>query len=168
MKSKSQLNSQADIPKFLQGLAAAYPGGVDGAAFVLEFGITFQSRARQVNIPLNLAKNCFNNAQQITKARPDLIYIEGYARANAKAVPTEHAWVSDVFGRIYDPTWGRGYEYFGVPFSTEFADAFFTKYQCRSLIELPFVINLQGAPPPQFLHPDATGLFWPVIKNVHF
>jgi len=46
---------------------------------------------------------CFWNALQIARRRPKLYrYCEGFA---VSIIPTEHAWLVDDAGTVYDPTW---------------------------------------------------------------
>jgi hypothetical protein len=65
---------------------------------------------------------CYANAlQAATKQR--YVYVEGYAIASlGSGTPQLHAWLTDPANPTvaYDPTWGHGVEYFGIPFRLDY------------------------------------------------
>lgn len=59
-------------------------------------------------------KHCFHACQIVSLFSPSYQYYEGYARNPAVPMNIEHAWlVKD--GKVLDPTWPDGTEYFGIP-----------------------------------------------------
>ncbi len=45
------------------------------------------------------------------------IYCEGFADS---IVPVLHAWCIDELGNVIDPTWRKGNDYHGIPYTTEY------------------------------------------------
>lgn len=92
----------------------------DGAEdFVLKEGVRFTERDFDVQqLP---KRQCFDNCFRLAVRNEGLYYCEGWAMG---VIPIHHAWLCDIDGRIYDPTWwgDRVSEdsYIGVPFSLEF------------------------------------------------
>lgn len=61
-------------------------------------------------------KGCYRNAWIAAMDDPSLTYVEGFA---ASIIPTQHAWVIDAYGVVYDNTWSTpGSEYLGIPIPT--------------------------------------------------
>jgi hypothetical protein len=85
--------------------------------FVLANGRLFTYKPLPKKIKRGEMKLCYMNAYHLVMAKPELIYVEGFA---AGIIPTAHAWCVDRKGRVYDPTWQDGQEYFGVPFDPIF------------------------------------------------
>lgn len=63
-------------------------------------------------------KECFRNAGWLSRTTR-LHYVEGYAVRGRLMLPLAHAWCVDDDGRVYDPTWPDGTDYFGVVFERE-------------------------------------------------
>lgn len=63
-------------------------------------------------------KMCFRNCAEAALENPDLLYVEGYARADIPLpFPIAHAWLLTPDELVVDPTWERGLEYFGITFT---------------------------------------------------
>lgn len=62
---------------------------------------------------------CYRNSSR-TAFIEGLVYCEGFAVPAGLGIPLEHAWVCDLQGRVIDPTWPDGSDYFGVPFTEDF------------------------------------------------
>ena len=65
---------------------------------------------------------CFWNAYVLTCLRPELIYVEGFARfsiGKKQSHIVHHAWAADLDGNVFDPTL-KGTEYFGIAFNPEY------------------------------------------------
>lgn len=63
--------------------------------------------------------HCYSNSSR-TAFLDGLAYCEGYAVPSGIGIPLEHAWVCDARGRVIDPTWPDGSDYFGVAFTEDF------------------------------------------------
>ena len=70
--------------------------------------------------------DCYRNSLHAA-LRTGMTYCEGYAVAGRVGIPLEHAWLCDAQGRVVDPTWPDGADYFGVPFNEEFHADFVTE-----------------------------------------
>jgi hypothetical protein len=91
------------------------------ADIVLKFGRPFARRPLPKGRWRRGLGLCYANALQAAKTRR-YVYVEGYATGLAGGIPQHHAWVTDPrdFSVAYDPTWGRGAEYFGIPFRLDY------------------------------------------------
>jgi hypothetical protein len=85
--------------------------------FILKNGLLF---AESVKVKKGRMKECFRNAYLLADSNDKMIYVEGYAVSNACILPLYHAWCVDSTGKVYDPTWKDGLEYYGVPFDLNF------------------------------------------------
>jgi len=63
-------------------------------------------------------KNCFKNAFELA-LETGWTYCEGYAFS--VVLPLAHAWVLDEQGRVIDPTWREGKDYYGVEIPLQYA-----------------------------------------------
>ena len=91
--------------------------------FVLTYGREFPFAVLPAGVRKRRLGRCFSNAWQLVESNPGkYIYVEGFALS---IIPMEHAWCIDRQGNIIDPTWhdGRGSQYFGVPFKSDFVRA---------------------------------------------
>ena len=87
-------------------------------------------------------KQCFRNTLHLCLADPTLTYVEGYAIG---LIPLHHAWAADPEGRIIETTWrDAGTDYFGIPFTTEYAS--------RAALEVGHYGLLDGC--PRVMHDD--------------
>jgi hypothetical protein len=68
-----------------------------------------------------IRKQCFTNAFFMMMREPErYVYCEGYALGCV--IPVHHGWVWDNYTKnIVDPTWDKGFGYFGIPFVKEYA-----------------------------------------------
>jgi hypothetical protein len=87
--------------------------------FVLTHGRFYKGR-RDVTVPRAYSRQheCFSNCIQLSRTRPDLTYVEGFA---VRVINFHHAWLVDKDGNVIDPAlqvqdYGLGSLYFGVPF----------------------------------------------------
>lgn len=109
----------------LEGLAPDLPEGDfreylvstavtdSGSDFFLEHGRYWRPGEIPDWLEQGTPQYCFDNAQSLALARPELTYVEGYATF-AWVVP--HGWCIDQQGRVVDPTCDdpSGIEYFGI------------------------------------------------------
>ena len=117
---KSSLTARADtIQHFVQDMAPHW--WVYG--FVAKHGRLFgPRRPLRKKSAANQPQMCFWNAYVLTSLRPELIYVEGFARfaiGGNQSHIVHHAWAVDSGGRVLDPTL-KGTEYFGIPFKAEY------------------------------------------------
>ena len=64
-----------------------------------------------------IIKQCYHNCLKALIKHPDkLIYCEGFALG---IIPVMHAWLL-YEGKVIDPTWENGQEYFGIAFKTAY------------------------------------------------
>lgn len=76
---------------------------------------------------------CYRNAWMLAQLK-DLHYCEGYAVSGMLKLPLEHAWCVDDEGKVYDPTWLSGSDYFGVAFEDEVVSVVQVKAQHYGLL----------------------------------
>jgi hypothetical protein len=89
--------------------------------FILKNAILFERGDRPEGIDQGEMKMCFKNASELALWNPRYIYCEGYAMPGTIPLPMHHGWCIDTeTGLVVDPTWEDGFNYFGVPFKTEF------------------------------------------------
>lgn len=62
---------------------------------------------------------CYHNSYK-AMAETQMRYCEGYAMTSGLMMPMAHGWLVDTDGRVVDPTWKDGCDYFGVVFDTFF------------------------------------------------
>lgn len=80
-----------------------------------EFGKQWPHRRTKLTGKMEMGQ-CYRNAFQLASTDPEnLTYCEGFAMV-PDLIPLEHAWVVDKKGRVIDPTWSDGSDYFGVAF----------------------------------------------------
>lgn len=81
---------------------------------------------------------CYGNALWAAR-RKRYIYVEGYAISEGgSGLAQHHAWVTDPANPsvAYDPTWGQGVEYFGIPFRLEYVLTMFEKAGHPGLLDI--------------------------------
>ena len=100
--------------------------------FVLKNGKSYKFKKLPKKYRRGRGKECFMNATQLSQSHSELTYTEGYA---FNMIPTMHAWVVDKEGNAYDPTWEKGFEYFGVEFSGQYLSKTLLKKGTYGLIE---------------------------------
>jgi hypothetical protein len=67
-----------------------------------------------------LPRQCYLNASRLALRSSRFTYVEGCAIGCSLGIPVEHAWCIDAEGRVVDPTWKDGHDYFGVAFRTTY------------------------------------------------
>ena len=65
-------------------------------------------------------QQCDANAYALAQPETAYRYCEGQATTSNLDFPLDHAWVIDRDGKVIDPTWADGAQYFGVAFSPLF------------------------------------------------
>ena len=78
-----------------------------------------QYLVRLLTSPLYTPKHCFYNGQMIALNGGGFAYYEGYAQNSKWEINFEHGWLVKN-GKVFDPTWKDGTEYFGLKIPTEF------------------------------------------------
>jgi hypothetical protein len=95
--------------------------GINGygslATFVLEHGREFTPQPLPTIYKRGQKRQCYRNAALLAIDEVDLIYCEGFAMG---VIPVNHAWCCDSEGKVVDPTWPDGGEYFGIPIKKEY------------------------------------------------
>lgn len=86
---------------------------------------------------------CFRNSYLCLQ--PGQTYCEGYAAPKGTGFPLEHAWILDVDGRVIDPTWETGTDYFGVPFNEMFLTTVMLKTGYHSVLGNLFRLRMTPA-----------------------
>lgn len=79
-----------------------------------EFGISGEKIKR------GKKKACFCNAYHLADNGGKFTYVEGYASTKGLPFPVLHAWCLTEDGKVVDPTWKDGEEYFGVSFDLNY------------------------------------------------
>lgn len=75
---------------------------------------------------------CYENAYYLAQTR-GLYYVEGVAISRPELpLPLDHAWCVDHDGRVLDPTWEHGSQYYGMAFDMEALQFIYlqTGYHC--------------------------------------
>jgi len=89
---------------------------VSVSSFLLDHGKKFE--VTDASFPqIGKLKECFMNSTKLAMGDSSLTYCEGYAMG---VIPTHHAWCVDSLGRVVDPTWESGSDYFGIKFQLEY------------------------------------------------
>lgn len=89
--------------------------------FVLNHGKQFLKKGKVNKKYYGKMKMCYKNAFLLLITHRDLFYCEGFATFAGLSLPVFHAWCVDKNGKVYDPTWKDGGDYYGVVFDTKFA-----------------------------------------------
>jgi hypothetical protein len=85
---------------------------------IVKEGLAFNWTPLPNHIERGEPRQCFMNAALLTRERPDLVYVEGYA---VGVIPTLHAWCVDpTTMQVIDPTWDHAISYLGIPIRSEF------------------------------------------------
>ena len=87
-------------------------------AFVLKNGKEFEISKEKVKT--GKMKECFRNAYHLADNGRKYTYVEGYAITKGLPLPVLHAWCLTEDGKVADPTWKDGEEYFGVSFDLNY------------------------------------------------
>jgi len=99
--------------------------------FILNNGKEFSENGGKVKkYEYGKMKECYKNAFLLMVGRKELYYCEGFATFPNLPLPVLHAWCIDKKGRVYDPTWKDGDEYYGVVFDRKFAFSRVMKNGC--------------------------------------
>jgi len=75
---------------------------------VADRGQDFTPISRPAHIAQGEAKNCFQNATDLSlDSKDNLRYVEGVACSENIPFPIHHAWVIDENDNVIDPTWNK-------------------------------------------------------------
>lgn len=105
--------------------------------FVLHHGRAFiRTRSLPKGIPRGDIKECYKNAFLLMMSNPNLTYVEGHACFQKSLLMMhQHAWCVDETGDVIDPTWMKGLNHFGVPFTRAFVLATYEAIGRAGVIE---------------------------------
>jgi len=79
---------------------------------------------------------CYYNCQILTVEHPEKVkYYEGVAISKL-GVPLDHAFIT-INGKVHDPTWADGFDYFGVNIPVDFIRKIWTREK-HALPLIPF------------------------------
>lgn len=151
-----KINYHGSIADYLASITEQYSSGTESESFVHHHGTAFVP-PKQPHVPLGPIKQCYRNAAELAFGRPDLFYVEGYARMGDQGIPLvfEHAWCCDTQGVVVDSTWRTaGSEYFGVCFKTSFVRQFTLKTGCWGLLDRQYLGRLKAMPSRRWQHPQ--------------
>jgi hypothetical protein len=124
--------SEAQVEDFLRGhvlmlqRAKAKPqnGYLGPHDFVLQRGQNFTPARPPPEAGQGEPRQCYENSLMLMAMHPSrYVYCEGFAWG---IIPVAHAWCLDrLSGLVVDITWEQvGFQYYGVPFTSEFAKAY--------------------------------------------
>lgn len=96
--------------------------------------------ARRLGSPLFTPKQCYYNAQMliVSGQKGTYKYCEGYATTQDFEFPFEHSWLL-YHGRVVDPSWRDGKNYFGVTIPKEFVRRSLLDTEIAQSILFPFI-----------------------------
>lgn len=117
MKLRKLIEAET-ITKHLDQILAQFAGGTHSYKIIRDHGVDCSGMERQKTKKMT-AKQCFANAAHLAIEK-GYTYVEGYATTHKINFPLEHAWCVTKDGKLVDPTWEDGAEYFGVPFKMDY------------------------------------------------
>lgn len=117
MELKEQLRREVDGWRFLNANLGAWLM----QEFVIKKGKEYPGRALPRPYRKMPPKQCFSNAGELARRRPDLRYCEGFATSPYVPMAFHHAWLLDIKQEVIDPTvlTPADYQYVGVSYSWE-------------------------------------------------
>ena len=117
MKLDRLLEAQT-VKHHIDQIIGAYTGGTHHYKIIKDHGVDCSDFER-VKTKKMQAKQCFANAAHLAIEK-GYTYVEGYATTKVVNFPLIHAWCVTRDGKLVDPTWQDGVEYFGVPIKTDY------------------------------------------------
>jgi len=107
-------------PLFVLGMENAISN--EHERYVAAYGEEFKGIPLPDDVERGTIKECYKNASLLVMMRPDLTYVEGFAKsARTGDLSFLHAWAVDKQGNVIDPTWPTPdkNQYFGVKYDRE-------------------------------------------------
>ena len=99
--------------------------------FVLKNGQLFESKMLPKKVKRGPMKECFKNAALLSM-ETSYYYVEGFAFG---IIPVIHGWCVNKKGRVIDPTWEDGKEYYGIIIKRDYLFKYLLKYKRYGLLE---------------------------------
>ena len=99
------------------GVSMTYGSQAD---FLLRHGRAYAWHPFPPRLAHGIPRQCYRNAARLALRSGRYTYVEGCAVASRLGITLEHAWCIDRAGRVVDPTWEEGRDYFGVAFRTDY------------------------------------------------
>lgn len=93
------------------------------ASALISYGRMFEQFSERPSwLQSGQAKACFRTCAAYALTRDDVFYTEGYAMDPIFPFPIQHAWLADLEGNVFDPTWEdtSDHAYFGISFRKDF------------------------------------------------
>ena len=106
-------------------------GYLSVSEFIYKNGQLFKPGPLPKNVRRGPMKQCFRNAALLSM-ETSYYYAEGYALS---IIPTIHAWCINKKGKVIDPTWEDGKEYYGIVIKKSYLLKYLLKYKRYGLIE---------------------------------
>jgi hypothetical protein len=100
MELKEQLRREVEGWRFLNANLGAWLM----QEFVIKKGKEYPGRALPRPYRKMPPKQCFSNAGELARRRPDLRYCEGFATSPYVPIAFHHAWLVDIKDEVIDPT----------------------------------------------------------------
>ena len=106
-------------------------GYLSVSEFIYKNGQSFKPGPLPKKVRRGPMKQCFRNAALLSM-ETSYYYAEGYTLS---IIPTIHAWCVSRKGKVVDPTWKDGKEYYGIVIKKSYLYKYLLKYKRYGLLE---------------------------------